>query len=381
MNTIERSSDVISSTQMEDLGGIKSFPIYMGCVSHPKSDDLYVDMLWHISPTTGLLQLKNLIPLDVLYSHPDNHSGAVGRIWMKHHQAFVDFIKEFDPSSVLEIGGAHGILSKLYQQNSLDTDWTILEPNPIPVDGVKANIIKGFFDKDFKLNDQVDAIVHSHVFEHIYEPNTFLKQIADCLDCGKHLIFSLPNMKEMLSRKYTNCINFEHSVFLTEPYIEYLLSRYGFRIQKREYFLEDHSIFYACVRDTNLLPSELPTGLYEENKKIYLDYVTYHENLILELNSKIAEIDPKRKLYLFGAHVFAQYLVMFGLDVSRVECLLDNDINKQGKRLYGTSLQVASPRILAESEHPVVILKAGVYNEEIKQDILQNINQNTIFLE
>ena len=65
MNTIQRSSDVIFQTEMEDLGGLKGFPVYMGCVSHPESNDIYSDMLWHISPQNGLLQLKELIPLDL----------------------------------------------------------------------------------------------------------------------------------------------------------------------------------------------------------------------------------------------------------------------------------------------------------------------------
>ena len=86
-------------------------------------------------------------------------------------------------------------------------------------------------------------------------------------------------------------------------------------------------------------------------------------------------------LYLFGAHVFAQHLIVMGLNTEKIVCLLDNDRNKQGRRLYGTKLKVASPRILAEVKDPIVILKAGVYNDEIKKDIVDNINKSTIFLE
>jgi hypothetical protein len=42
---------------------------------------------------------------------------------------------------------------------------------------------------------------------------------------------------------------------------------------------------------------------------------------------------------------------------------------------------VQSPKILADIEAPVIILKAGVYNNEIKNDILNNINATTTFLE
>ena len=56
-------------------------------------------------------------------------------------------------------------------------------------------------------------------------------------------------------------------------------------------------------------------------------------------------------------------------------------LNKHGKRLYGTNLVVQSPKVLKGMDNPVVILKAGVYNQEISDDILNNINPNTIFWE
>lgn len=381
MKTIRRDQDVIlGGNDLEQIYCFKNFPVYMGSVEHVLSEDVFSDMQWVISKASGAIQLNPLLPLEVIY--PEAHgSGCVGDLWMKHHSAFANFVRKYNPSSVLEIGGAHGILSKYYHSVKPETRWTIVEPNPTPDGTVKARFIKGFFDDQFELDDPVDAVVHSHVFEHVYDSQSFVQHIAGFLSAGKHLIFSLPNMEEMLKRKYTNCINFEHTVFLTEPYIEYLLHQHGFRILEREYFLDDHSIFYSCVRDKSVQPTELPSGLYEKNKKIYLDYVTYHEDLTEDLNAKIAALKDNQKLYLFGAHVFAQYLIGFGLDTSRIECLLDNDPNKQGKRLYGTNLQVASPKILEDVENPVVILKAGVYNDEIKKDILENINSSTHILE
>jgi hypothetical protein len=109
--------------------------------------------------------------------------------------------------------------------------------------------------------------------------------------------------------------------------------------------------------------------------------LNYHHQLIDDLNSKIKMLKKNQKLYLFGAHIFSQYLISFGLNVNRLDCIIDNDTNKQGKRLYGTNLKVFSPNILNKDDSdPVVILKAGVYNQEIKKDILENINAKTIFL-
>ena len=257
----------------------------MGCVEHKMEEDITADMKWFISKGNGMLQLTNLIPLDLLYQ-ADHDAGVVGSIWLVHHQEFASFINKIKPKSVLEIGGAHGILSREYRkENSID--WIIVEPNPFPVEGVDVEFIKGFFDDKFTIDNEVDTIIHSHVFEHIYFPDQFLNSISRFLKDGQNLIFSLPNMEEMLKRNYTNCLNFEHTFFITEPYIEYLLSKQGFRQIDKKYFKEDHSIFYAYVKDTQQKVIELPRDLYKHNKKIYLDYVEYHAKLILRLNEKI----------------------------------------------------------------------------------------------
>lgn len=377
MQLIERNLDVVTgSANMEKLHSITDFPVFMGCVDHAKNEDLVAELTWQICRDSGFIQLKKLIPLDVLYQA--QHAGAVGKIWGEHHRRFSQFLHKQNPTSVLEVGGAHGILSKEYKQYG-KIPWTILEPNPAPVDGCDARFIKGFFNNKFSYDEHFDTVVHSHVFEHIYEPDQFVSHLSGFMDAGKRLVFSLPNMQVMLERKYTNCINFEHTVFLTEPYVEFLLAKHGFKLLAKEYFMDDHSIFYAAERDLSVKPIAIPHGLYEKNKQLYRDYVSYHAELINDLNRKMSA--TSQPVYLFGAHVFAQYLIESGLDTSRIVSLLDNDANKQGKRLYGTSLTVQSPEALREVKDPIVILKAGVYNQEIKDDILGNINPVVTFLE
>jgi hypothetical protein len=57
--------------------------------------------------------------------------------------------------------------------------WTILEPNPSPVPDCTAKFIKGFFDQNFIYTEDFDTIIHSHVFEHIYNPNDICRYHVD----------------------------------------------------------------------------------------------------------------------------------------------------------------------------------------------------------
>ncbi|EAH6235703.1 SAM-dependent methyltransferase, partial [Campylobacter jejuni] len=47
---------------------------------------------------------------------------------------------------------------------------------------------------------------------------------------------------------------------------------------------------------------------------------------------------------------------------------------------YGTKFIVKSPKILKDQDNSLVILNAGVYNDEIEKDILENINIGVEFI-
>ncbi len=364
---------------LEHLYSFKNFPVFMGCVEHPLSEDKLFDMNWFISRSSGSIQLNPLVPLDILYGQ-SHGSGSIGSTWEKHHQSFAEFIAEQKQSKdILEIGGGHGITAKNYLDMVPDSNWTIVEPNPTNMEHPRIRVKKGFFTKGFKIDDKIDTVVHSHLLEHIYEPINFFDQINQFLSADGSMVFSIPNLRIMLEKCYTNCINFEHTVFFTEPYVEYALSKTGFEIVSKKYYLEDHSIFYFAKKVTAKAKNILPAGLYESNKKLFNNYVCTHEAVIDQINQKLNQFDGE--CYLFSAHIFSQYLIAFGLDTKKIASVLDNDSKKQGKRLYGTSLYVESPKILKGKSNIAVIIRAGVFQNEIKKDILDNINPGTIFWE
>ncbi|MDP2812426.1 MAG: methyltransferase domain-containing protein [bacterium] len=377
MNYIIRDRSLITGQKnLEHLYTLKNFPVFMGCVDTSESNDIKADMAWDICRDTGFIQLRKLIPLDVLYF--DQHAEGVGKIWQDHYAAFAKFLYKNKPGkNILEIGGAHDIIASNYMEFDSDVKWTIVEPNPQYIKNKKIKVIQGWFDDKFNTNESFDTIVHSHVFEHTYDPLKFIEHITKFLKLGQKHIFTFPRMEEMLKNNFTNCLNFEHTVFLTEPITEYILEKYGFKILSKEYYGNPHSVFYATEKID--LPTKEPVlgNKYSEYKKLFMSFINYHLNMVVDLNKKInSSAGP---VYMFGAHIFSQYLIGFGLNTEKIVKILDNSAIKNGKRLYGTSLMVESPKILAGKGKVNVILKAGIYNEEIKKDILENINNQVTF--
>ena len=95
-NHVVRDNDVVNGIDdLEHLYTFEKFPVFMGCVNHPKEDDLLENMSWHISKSSGLVQLNPLLPLDVVY-FTEHGSGTIGQLWNEHHFLFSKFIKKFN---------------------------------------------------------------------------------------------------------------------------------------------------------------------------------------------------------------------------------------------------------------------------------------------
>lgn len=345
---------------LEPLYSLKKFPVFIGCTEQKQADDLFADMDFDICTKTGLIQLRKLLPLDLIYGQ--YHSEAVGGIWKKHHQEFAQFVSEFSLRKVLEIGGSNAVVAHNYLELVPEADWVIVEPSPAYSGDEKVTMIKAFFDRDFHYSKPVDGIVHSHVLEHLYDPIEALDTIYDFLEVGMKHIFSVPDLFVWLRRKFPNSLNFEHTLFLTEYFLDILLPTRGFKVLAKKKFL-DHSIFFATEKTKRKTPTKI-ANKYKESKKLYLDFVDYHKRTVKDINKQMGKFSGE--VYLFGAHIFSQSLLYFGLRQEKIKGILDDSELKQGKRLYGSSLHVMSPKIITRQEKVMVIVKAGAYTEEIK---------------
>lgn len=375
MDYIVRSKSVITGkSSLKNVFTFKNFPVFIGCTERPNTNDLLADLSFSICPDTGVIQLDKVLPLDVVYSQ--YHSEAIGKTWTEHHLAFVDFIAQFGPKNVLEIGGSNGFIGSQYLTKITNALWTIIEPNPSPGINPQIKVIPKNFDKNLEIEiNEIDAIVHSHVFEHMYYPKEFLSLISQNLADNQYHLFSVPNLYEWLKSKFTNCLNFEHTIFLTEYLIDYLLSIYGFSIIEKKYF-NNHSIFYATKKTKPYSINFI--SKYDEYLKIFNDYIVFLKDKVLIYNREINNYQGK--VYLFGAHVFSQVLLSLGLNENRISYILDNSLTKQDKRLYGCNLFIKSPEIIKEDKHVMVILNAGAYQEEISQQ-LKGLKKNISIIE
>jgi cathepsin L len=94
IETERRNYSLITGKRnLELLYELENFPVFIGCTSSPKEDDLYANMTWMICKDSGMIQLRDLLPAELVYSA--YHSEGIGETWMRHHLSFCDFIKKY----------------------------------------------------------------------------------------------------------------------------------------------------------------------------------------------------------------------------------------------------------------------------------------------
>jgi 2-polyprenyl-3-methyl-5-hydroxy-6-metoxy-1,4-benzoquinol methylase len=370
---------ITNSKKFLNIFSIKRFPIYMGVVSKNYKTESK-NMNFKINKKSGTVQIFPRVPLKKLY-FKSHGSGKIGKIWNDHHKEFFKFTKKYLNKNILEIGGGHNSISNMFV-NLKKNDNIILtsfDPNGRKLKNIKHTLIKDFFNsqniKKYKIKSDINLIIHSHLIEHIYSPRQFLAKINHLLSNDGYHIFSVPNLKQMIKNGYANAMNFEHPFFLDEKMLDFLLYQSGFKIIRKKYFKSSHSIFYLTKK--NKIKKNILPNFFSKNKKIFLDLKNKWFKDIKLLNHLILD---KKDIFIFGAHIFSQNLIFNGLDSKKIKYILDNDPNKNNQFLYGTKIQVKNPVILKNYNNPIVILRAGPYNQEIKRNIIKNINNKTKFI-
>jgi hypothetical protein len=359
---------ISQNDELRNFLSLKNFPVFIGCTDQDRDKDLFFDMNWSIGASSGLIQLKNLIDQKIIYS--EYHSEAVGSVWKKHHEEFSQFITKYCDQRIIEMGGGANNLANLCSKSKKIKSWFNFELAKVGSNQIKYNkkvkyINKPINEKNIKKYAvKKTSFVHSHVLEHLYSPVETLQSLLKFKEIDK-MIFSIPNLKMYLQNRYSNVINFEHTYLITEEVLKKMLNMMNFKIKKKKYFRE-HSIFIYAEKSASTKEYQMPN--LKKYQVMYKKMINFYKHKTVKMN-KIFLKKNQKKNFMFGAHVFSQFLINMGLKESKFNCVLDNSRNKQSKRLYGSMLKVQNPEIIRNISNPIVLANVGQYQTEIEKQL------------
>lgn len=374
MNIINRIKCAICNNELTNLYNLNNMPIKLTCTDSFNLKNSEIS--WSQCNDCNTIQLDKLIPLDILYSGSHNYS-IVGKTWENYFKFFSNKIYNIvDNKNILEIGDPSAkIANKLNNYNQ----WFIVEPNKN--NNIKFNnkisFIDGFFDEHFTISNKVDVIIHSHLFEHIYEPNIFLKKCYEVLDDNGEMFFSVPNMEYILEKELSAFLGvfFEHTIFYNKENIIYLLNKNNFEIIEIIDY-ENHSIMYhvkKIIKTNNVF--FIDNIKIKNYKDIFFNTLNKYIKFINDFNNSIL----KTECYIVGASYNTQFILALGLNINKLNGIIDNCKEKQGKYLYGFNLKIYDPSILIDKKDISIIIKNGYYVNEIC-DQIKSLNTNVVII-
>ena len=81
---MKRELDILTNeNSTKPLHTYKNFPVFNGTTDQPANQDVFSDLKWEISYTTGVIQLAELLEPEVVYEHQTT-TAAIGATWKKH---------------------------------------------------------------------------------------------------------------------------------------------------------------------------------------------------------------------------------------------------------------------------------------------------------
>jgi hypothetical protein len=356
-----RACAACGAAGLEPLLEIAGVPVHMGCTDQPAEADAFFDQRWATCTRCGSVQLAALAPLDLVYQ--TQHNGAVGGVWARHHAALADFVAERAPQSVVEVGGASGALARAYVAAHQVASWKVVEPNPAFTPKPPIHLITAYIEEVDDVVAEADAVVHSHLVEHLYEPRAFLRGIREQARPGAPMLLSVPDLASLLAQSGANALNFEHTYFFGIELLVWMLRDAGYTVAAPERF-EHHSFFVEARPDAEPGAAGPPPDA-RDGARAFARFVQTARADARELIARSQAFDGP--IYLFGAHVFSQFLVGCGFPTDRATAVLDNDPAKQGLRLYGTPLMVQPPAVIGPPA--AVIVRATHYTAEIIEQL------------
>jgi len=363
--------EICCHNDLRTVSTIEQMPVRIGTSDH-RSNYKYFDLIYAQCENCNNIQILNLAdPLDV---YEENHNkNIVGRTWAKHNNAFANFILHEIESDckIFEIGDPSAKIASIIIENPNILSWDIIEPQAQQIDIPKVKMIDGFFDSNFTTQTSYDLIILSHVFEHLTNYADLIPMMDKVTKSTGKIIISVPNMQQILDAKSMPPLHmtFEHTIFLNKINIEELFKKYNFSLKSFKKF-DDHSEFYVFEKKNNLnydfkdlMPKDLSNKITEiiktKKNKIKYFYEEYNKNIY-------------DSYFIYGSHVHSQMYLNLGLDSSILNGVLDNDVAKHNKYLYGASLEVFPVTTLTNFKKPLILCDMGAYDDEIRKQINQN---------
>ncbi|NVN95423.1 MAG: methyltransferase domain-containing protein [Bacteroidetes bacterium] len=287
-------------------------------------------------------------------------------------------------SSILDIGcGNGGLLMELKKLGF--TNLTGLDPSPVCVNNILNKGIEAKLGGIFNistLNKKYDFIIFSHVFEHLVDIQSAVKNISELLSQDGLVYIETPDASlyyEFYVAPF-HYFDIEHINHFCSVSLINIFSKFDYNCKKSEQKkiqvseTVEYPAVYCCFTKSDI--NSFSTYKINDNlKKNILKYILRSNNELI-FPELIDYVNNKTPVIVFGAGSFTLSLIENTiLGKCNIIAFIDNDSKKQGNIING--ICVYGKEFLYKSD-AVIIICSALFSFEIEQEIKSMCIKNRI---
>lgn len=282
-------------------------------------------------------------------------SGEMKKFRLKQ---FKDFVERYSLGNkkIIEIGCGNGEYLSLMQKaciNAYGLEQAVQSVEKCMGKGLKVS--QGFIqDKNTKITGApFDAFFTLNFLEHLPNPNSMLRGIANNLTCKAIGLVEVPNFDMILRKKLFSEFTADHLFYFTKDTLETTLELNGFDILDCKEIWHDYSLSAIVRKKESINLSE---------------FQIYQRQLKKEINAYIDKFE-NRNVAIWGAGHQALAIMALTEIGNRIKYVVDSAPFKQGKYTPATHIPIVSPNVLDSNPVEAIIVMAGSYSDEIAKII------------
>jgi len=333
---------------------------------------------------SGLTSLDFVVDPEKLFTNYLFKS-SVNLPYYKHCQDMFNFLSDFlkidENTKIVDIGGNDGTLLEAFQSVSkLKLDLLNIDPSEnltqICLDK-NIKVIKDFFNLDVtkKVNDKVDLITSTNVFQHTRDIRSFALGVENFLSENGLWVLEFPYWIHDMETKQFDQIYHEHIYYYSITPLSQLFEQCGLRIVNiTKQNIHGGTLRMVISKKESIHKTDFTLELflnYEKSfdKNYYLNWGDAVKKHIKQSKDLIENIKKSgSRIFGFGAAAKGcVYLNTLGINNEHIDFVIDDTDIKQGKFIPGTGIQIVSREIL-KSEKPdyIIILTHNFANHIIE---------------
>jgi len=349
--------------QILDLPALPLTGIYL---SGENTKQPTFDQAFDLCSDCGHGQLRYVIDPALVYDQTYAHRSSNSPIALSGNDFFFDFIREVTGKHrfrrILEVG-----CNDLYLLNKLssigeeiigvDPIWKDVDP---PTDSCsEVHVIGGFvedLDATRDIGGRVDMIVSAHTFEHLDDPRAALEKVVSFANSGALIFLEVPSLDTLLHLGRFDQVFHQHINYFGLASLLRLIQFVGsgYVAHRFNHGYWGGTLMVAFKKGEGNVPASVrrPTPeIAQRQAKIF------HK----QTGALVGYMDGMKDERLFGFGA-AQMLPILAYhmqsDLSVLEAILDDDPERQGRRLAGLKPEIVNPDNIKGLEECTILVTA-----------------------